>query len=685
MLRLRLLCGRMLLAALASMMAQSTATAGSAPDPDREASDFARAFDRETNGVFSRLVAHGDAADTLSHYASLVAAWVKIEDAFYEAYSPHANTLPGWYAEQLVAMGLADLDRGTPGAEELLRRELESGDFDRVVHAFYVVSVSRLPLVQGETPTPLWTTMIDVARGDAGNRYWISLALAESKRLPPYAYERMHTRMASPTESVRERIGRNARALGPRLPRVLGVGRNDVNVSHQLIVDALVAAAARVHEHELLALGGPAAYAAVRDELARLETGTFDSRRFLALMNEDLPLLLEHFGLPDDPEAMLETLRMLCRGRGSNRMLLWDAADDLARRYQPLLAARQPAPQKEALPDAAEVPPVLDATGPEESPHAVASRAALAAIEEELAAVEHAEGFERAFGRYRQASADGLVPRRGLTPGFVTELAGAATRVLGAEAARADVLAARVNDATSVRDQASREIEAAEAEVARANDAVREANAALAAAEEKQKAELAARNDAVASLNALIERAEAARRSGSADLEAAAAAKREAELDPEIQRHEAAYRVAAAEAAAAEQRAADELDRARREQARARAAVDRENEAGEALRRAETELQQSRALFREIGRRLVAGLGFAGVRGDPEAVGDPARSRDERLAGLALLLQSGGALDADTAAAVERERDGGDPTIAAVAALVGRVPADIQTAGARAR
>lgn len=677
----------MLLTALASMMAQSTATADPAPGPDREASDYAHAFDRETNGVFSRLVAHGDAADTLSHYASLVAAWGKIEDAFYEAYSPHANTLPGWYAEQLAAMGLADLDRGTPGAEALLRRELASGDFDRVVHAFYVVSVSRLPLVEGETPTPLWTTMIDVARGDAANRYWISLALAESKRLPPWDYERMHTKMASPTESVRERIGSNARALGPRLPRVLGVGRDDVNVSHQPIVDALAAAEARVQEHELLALGGPAAYAAVRDELARLETGTFDSRRFLALMTEDLPLLLEHFGLPDDPEAMLETLRVLCRGRGSNRMLLWDAADDLARRYQTLLAARRPAPQKEALPDTAEAPPVPDTPGPEESPHAAASRATLADIEQELAAVENAEGFERAFGRYRQASADGLVPRRGLTPGFVTELAGAATRVLGAEAARADVLAARVDEARRVRDQASREIEAAEAEVARANGAIREANAALAAAEETQKAELAARNDAVASLNALAERAEAARRIGSADLEAAAAAaaKREAELDPEIQRHEAAYRVAAAEAAAAEQRAADELDRARREQARARAAVDRENEAGEGLRRAETELQQSRALFREIGGRLVAGLGFAGVRGDPEAVGDPARSRDERLAGLAGLLQSDGVLDEDQAAAVERERGGDDPTIAAVAALVGHVPVDVRTAGARAR
>lgn len=316
--------------------------------------DYATAFDRETDGLFGALVEAGDLARTLEGYPAIVAAYVRLEDALFEAKSHHAISMPPWYSGQLLAMGLDEIPVES-GAEAFFVAELQSGEFDRVVHAYYLVSRSRLPLIKGETPTLLWRTAVQVAREDAEDRYWISLTIAESRRLPDRLYDRLHTKMATRTESVRERIGRNADWLGPRISRVLGADTDDLRLSHVRIRYAQVAALRRVREHELLAMGGVGAYRSMRDELGEMESGEFQSKRFLAVMRVELPLLFEHFGLPEDPKRMLETVRFLCRGRGSNRMSLWDAADDLAKLYEPAMAAKVEATKPVPLPDAAAV------------------------------------------------------------------------------------------------------------------------------------------------------------------------------------------------------------------------------------------------------------------------------------------------------------------------------------------
>ncbi len=324
---------------------------GAAAQIETEA-DYRAAFDRETAGAFSRLGHDPDAA--LAAYPAIVAAYAKIEDALFEAYSPHANTLPAWYADQLLKTALGNLP-DTPQVEALLVSELESGEFDRVVHAYFLIARSRLSLLQGGAPTVLWRRMLEVARGDADNRFWISLALAESAMLPAGLYERMHTRIVAGPETVRERIGKNADWLGPRLPRVLGIEPPDLHVRHQRMRDAENAARRRVRAHQIVSLGRDAAYRSAREDLDELESGEFDSKQFHGLMQHDLPLMLDRFGLPDDPDALLESIRFLCRGRGANRMVLWTAADALAERYQLAMAARPPAPEERPLPGPDEI------------------------------------------------------------------------------------------------------------------------------------------------------------------------------------------------------------------------------------------------------------------------------------------------------------------------------------------
>ena len=114
------------------------------------------------------------------------AAYVKIEDALFDAYSPHANKLPAWYGQQLRQMGLDELE--TASSSAFLEAELASEDFDRVVHAYYILSHSRLPLMIVGTRAALWRQMVSRAKSDPENRYWISLALAEAKMLPASSY-----------------------------------------------------------------------------------------------------------------------------------------------------------------------------------------------------------------------------------------------------------------------------------------------------------------------------------------------------------------------------------------------------------------------------------------------------------------------------------------------------------------
>ncbi len=699
--------------------------------------DYARAFDRQTDGRFSMLVEKGDASLSLQHYADVVATFAAIEDALYDAHSPHANTLPEWYARRLTDLGL---DALASNSLDFLLGELESGDFDRVVHAYYLASRSRLQLVTGERPTPLWTTMRNVAMTDPQDRYWISLALAEAKPLSSDVYDRLHTKMASRTESVRERIGKNADWLGARIPRVLGIDEADEKVAHLRIRYAKEAARKRVREHELVSMGGPAAYRVVREDLSEMETGEFESRRFLAAMRDDLPLLLERFGLPDDHDSLIETLRFLCRGRGANRLTLWDAAHDLARAYEKKIAAAPKAPPPPAPPDVREIvamgdgahaylestlrddsdsegarrlfeedvisavvahrPPedptslrrairdayhtlgyapelrrayqrALDGLGLEESPHAATSRERLEALGGDFERARNSASFDRAFAAYRQASAEGQVPRRDVDPAFVQAFATAAVRLLGAEASRGAAAKRRIEDASRTRVQTGLEIEAAEAAIVDANRQIRSSNEALASSEERQQAAISARNEAVRQLNEAVERAEATRRRAGADFEAARAAARklETELNSLIRTKEAEAREAGRAAEVAEQRAVDQLNRARREEARAKSAAIRENEATETEREADTALHRSEEKFAEVLGRLIAGLDFVGIAGDPTSVGDPARDEATRLAGVALLLEAERALDASTAEALSKERDGSPPPLRTLAEL----------------
>jgi hypothetical protein len=722
------------LAALTAGLPAAAAPPINAEDVQSE-SDYARAFDRLLDDRFSKLVDARDTAVSTRHYTDLVASFTAIEDALYAAYSPHANTLPRWYEQRLLEVGLGSADA------DFLTSELESGDFDRVVHAYYLASRSELPLVRGEVPTQLWRSLQRVARMDPEDRYWISLALTEASLLPFHVYDRLRTKMATKTESVQERIGKNADWLGARIPRVLGIDGADEKVSHPRIRYAREAARRRVRAYALASLGGPAAYTAVSQELTEMESGEFESRRFLAIMREDLPMLLERFGLPDDPKSVLETIRFLCRGRGSNRMTLWDAADDLGRTYEARIAAApepakpppppslqeivamgaagahgylesalrdsgkpdearrlfalgaipgvvakwppaDPKPMRRAIRDAYHAlgypndlrvayQRALDALGPEESAHAATSREKLTSLQRSFESVRGSAHFERAFADYREASADGQVPRRDVDPAFVRAFTTAAVRVLTAEAQGKAAARARLVAARNSRQELAQEIETAETAIVDANRRIREANEAVASFEEAQQEAIAARNEAVEALNEAVERAETVRRTGSGDFEAARAAirKLEAELDTTIEAREAEAHAAASAASEAEQRGIEELTRARREEARARSAATRENDAGEAEREASTALHRSEEKFAETLGRLIAGLGFVGVNGEPAWVGDPDRDEAQRLAGMALLLEDESVLAPAAAAAVARERDGSAPALRTLAEL----------------
>jgi len=711
------------IALLASIIAQTAAA--QAVGIESEA-DYAAALDRASGGAFSTGLEKREAAAALDAYPKLVAAYTSIEDALFDAYSPQANHFPAWYAERLVEMGLGELSDDTTGA--FFETELSSGDFDRVVHAYYLLSRSHISLLAGQGPTPVWTRMIAVAKGDPENRYWISLALAESRMLPSDLYDRLHTKMVNRTESVRERIGRNAAFLGPRIARVLGLGDGDLRVSHVRVRYAQEAAKARVRNHQLRSLGATAAYQSVRDELEAMDKGAFVSRRFLALMKNDLHLLLETFGLPEDPESLLETLRVLCRGMGSNRMVLWTAADSVIAAYEPLMAAVAP-PPPDPLPDAttilsqgtgavhaletilgsvehpdhilhlfqadvipsvvAKQPPedpvslrrairdayyklgyppayrpayqrALDSLGPEELAHDEASREKLAALAEIFAEVQTADAFGDAFDGYRQASAEGRLPSRDSDGSFAAAFGGAAVRVLETEVSKVRAASRRAEVAREAQQQASAKIEQAEAVVVDANRLIRLANQAVTREEERQRAALDTRNDIVSQLNVAVERANAARRAGTAEHAAARAEARrvEHELNDLLAASEKQYREASDAAEAAEQSAVDEVNRARREQARAKAEASRENESVEAERAAETEAQRSRSRFAEVLGRLIAGLGFVGIHGDPNAIGDLDQDANVRLASLALLLESKDAISKSIADAVERESRG---------------------------
>jgi len=715
------------------------AGAADAPYGIASEADYAAAFDRESQGVFSRALAAADPGTAIASYRAIVRAFSKIEDALYEAHSPHANHMPAWYAQRLAEMGFGQLQDAS-----FLIGELSSGDFDRVVHGYWLAGLGHLPLLAGDLPdplspqpTPLWQKMVAVARGDAEDRYWISLAIAEARMLSHSQWDTQRTKMASSYESVRERIGRNADFLGPRIVRVLGVADLDPRIAHPRIGYAAEAARRRVREHEIARLGPDAAYRKIRDELANMETGGFESKRFVALMREDLPFLHTRFGAPPDARSLLETLRVLCRGPGQNRMSLWSAADAVAKLYEPAIAARTAAEQPAPLPGAREIvamgdgasgwltrtlededrpegilhvfaedaipqvvaehppadavafrqtirdayyavgyPPALrdaylralESLGPEESAHAAASRQALAALRESFARAGDAAAFGAAFDDFRRASGAGRVPARDVDPGFLEAFATSAIRVLEAEQRATREAERRAEAARAAGVAAAAAIEQAEAAVAEANRAIRDANERAPELETSQQQAMEARNAAVEELNRAVERANAAGRGPDAEAARAEARRLERELGARIERHEGEFHAAGRALEEMEERAAGEIARARREQARAEAEARREDEALEQERRARTDAEKSRARFDEVLHRLIAGLGFAGVEGDPAAVGDTGADPNVRLAGLARMLAS----DAGEAArdAALREEQSGDARLGKLAALV---------------
>jgi hypothetical protein len=437
---------------------------------------------------------------------------------------------------------------------------------------------------------------------------------------------------------------------------------------------------------------------------------------------------------------MLETIRFLCRGRGSNRMSLWAAADALGRRYDEAMAAAPEPPEEKPLPGAREIlamgdgavayiettlantadpdgirhlfetdalraviaqrppddpaplrrqirnayhaldyPPglrpayqhALDALGPEESVHGAASREKLDALRLDFEKVRNASGFDRVFATYRQASSNGLVPSDGADPAFATAFSDAAVRVLDAEAGRANAAANRAAEARSTTEDAGMQIEAAEAAIVDANARIREANEALETEEARQQAVIASYNEAVEQLNAAIEQANSAGRAGG---EAAAAARANArqierKLNATIVASEQEARAAGEAAEDAERRAATELSRARREEARAKEQAARENDAGEVGRKAETDLQQSEARFAALLGRLIAGLGFVGIHPDPSAIRDEDRDSIERVAAFAMLLESSEVQDATTTEALEQTRKTDDLRLRSLATL----------------
>lgn len=555
---------------------------------------------------------------------------------------------------------------------------------------------------------------------------------------------RLDTRMANATESLQQPVGNDADGMGRKIFPVHGVADTDPRLSRPRIRYAQETATLPVRMHRLVSLGATRAYQSIRDELEAMEKGGFQSRRFLALMKDDLPVLLASFGLPADPQSLLETLRLLCRGPGSNRMVLWTAADAVSAAYEPLMAAAAGPPVPDSPPDAdtilsqgrgatgvleamlrdtqqrdtllhlfqaevipsvvAQQPPddplplrrairdayyvlgyppayraayqrALASLGSEELAQDQASREKLAALARRFARADTTSAFGRAFDAYRQASTAGRVPTRDSEGSFVAAFSAAAARILAAESTQRAAAWQRAEVARETQRLASSEIEKAEAAVVDANRLIRVANQAILREQERHQAALAARNEVVSELNAAVDRANAARRTGGAQLHEARAEARRVEqaLHERLASTEQAYRQANEALEAAEQAALDELNRARQQRARARAETAREAESLEAERAAETSAHRSRSRFAEVLGRLIAGLSFVGIHGDPETIGEPDQDESVRLASVALLLESQKAIPAQLAKALARER-GGDSALAKLATLAAERP-----------
>lgn len=301
--------------------------------------DYGPTLDAETDGLLTRLLDARDTGLSIEHYDALRAAYSRIEDELVERRSEHANQLPGWFATQLQAIGLDQLGESDAPAVAFFMRQLQHADLDAVLLAYDVLGRSGLPLVSGRRnePTRLWTALVETARKDPEQRFWISLALAEQRLFRDAAtYAALGTREATRDESLRQAIGRSARVLGAQIYRVPGIDDAEgPHVAHFQIDEARRRADERVATQQLLGGGESAAYDAIVAELDRLETQVWLSDRFLEITSSDLPRLLEAFGPPDDPEALLDRLDRLYEARGEERLRLRIAIGELRRLYAP--------------------------------------------------------------------------------------------------------------------------------------------------------------------------------------------------------------------------------------------------------------------------------------------------------------------------------------------------------------
>lgn len=331
------------LVAVAAARAQtSSGPPGSAASQIHSQADYAGAFDAATKGRFSQLIAAPDTATAIDSYDLLSAAYLEILDELYARSSPHANRLPAWYATKLLEIGLGALGDADGSGVGYFKRELSRGDFDRAVHAYYILSANDLALTEAGVPTALWRAMVNAARGDPRNRYWISLRLAEARLLSAGQFDRIRTKKVSRVESVREYVGKNANWLGARIHRVLGLSENlleDPQVAHLRIRYAKEAARDRVRKHELLLKGPAGAYEGILAELREFGIADLDSKRFVQIMQKDLVYILDAYGPPKNPGGLLRELEALCRGKGQNRSSLWAHADRLSELYAANLSA----------------------------------------------------------------------------------------------------------------------------------------------------------------------------------------------------------------------------------------------------------------------------------------------------------------------------------------------------------
>jgi hypothetical protein len=306
--------------------------------------DYPRVLDEVSQGTFGELTAARDLQRTLTGYKTLIAAYTEIVDTLFDAYSPHANTFPGWYRDQLKTLMLQRLGDVKKKPARFFRRELQQDDMDRVIHAFHILSLNRYNVIDfNMEPTTLGKEFVKAARSDEQGRFWISLHLAERRLLSDeLEWQSFRTKEAFEYESIHMHVGMNAKTLGPRIYRVIDLPTdvNDRRVSHFHIGAAKEAAVDRIRKHALFAAGREGSYAEITQELQGMRTGNYSTVRFLEILNKDLLYLYDAFGLPPNPRSMIRLLDRIYETKGQQRMMMRMSLNNVTGKYKMVMRAR---------------------------------------------------------------------------------------------------------------------------------------------------------------------------------------------------------------------------------------------------------------------------------------------------------------------------------------------------------